>query len=131
MAHSIESRVPFLTPALVDFAYSLPEDFIISEDGRRKRILRDALKGIVPPGVLARKDKIGFATAEYKWIKGLKPWISSVLGSETARSLPMLYPELMLKEFEDVCEGRKRFNSRIWRWVNFIDWTRRKGVTFS
>jgi asparagine synthase (glutamine-hydrolysing) len=131
MAHSIESRVPFLTPALVDFAYSLPEDFIISEDGRRKRILRDALKGIVPPGVLTRKDKIGFATAEYKWIKGLKPWISSVLGSETARSLPMLYPELMLKEFEDVCEGRKRFNSRVWRWVNFIEWTRRKGVTFS
>jgi asparagine synthase (glutamine-hydrolysing) len=33
MAFSVESRVPFLTPALAQFLLSLPEDYIIGQDG--------------------------------------------------------------------------------------------------
>jgi asparagine synthase (glutamine-hydrolysing) len=130
MAHSVESRVPFLTPALVKFVYSLPEEFIISDDGRRKRVLRDAMTGIVPEAILQRRDKIGFATAEQNWLKQLRPWILEILGSETAREIPFLLPEAMLKDYDKVCGGRRRFNFRIWRWINFIEWVRRKNLTF-
>ena len=59
MAHSIEARVPFLDHRIVEFAFSLPDDWKISGD-IQKRILRQAMKGCVPDDVLDRKDKIGF-----------------------------------------------------------------------
>ena len=69
MNWSIESRVPFLTTDLAEFALSLPENYLISSEGRTKNIFREAMKGIVPDLVLNRKDKIGFETPEDNWIK--------------------------------------------------------------
>jgi asparagine synthase (glutamine-hydrolysing) len=60
MSQSIENRVPFLTTKLAEFVLSLPENYLISESGETKRILRHALRGIVPDEILDRKDKIGF-----------------------------------------------------------------------
>lgn len=68
MRFSIESRVPFLDKPLTSLALSLPEEWLIGPDGTTKRILRDALRGIVPDAVLARRDKIGFATPQADWI---------------------------------------------------------------
>jgi asparagine synthase (glutamine-hydrolysing) len=59
MAFSIESRVPFLTPALVNFIFSLPEEYLITPDGTTKAVFRKAMRGIVPNAILDRKDKIG------------------------------------------------------------------------
>jgi asparagine synthase (glutamine-hydrolysing) len=88
------------------------------------------MTGIVPEAILQRRDKIGFATAEQNWLKQLRPWILEILGSETAREIPFLLPEAMLKDYDKVCGGRRRFNFRIWRWINFIEWVRRKNLTF-
>jgi len=38
MAHSVESRVPFLTPGLVNLLFSLPEEYIIDSKGIRAAI---------------------------------------------------------------------------------------------
>ena len=48
MAHSIESRVPFLTPEIVNFIFSLPEEYIIDNHGLTKSIFREAMRGIAP-----------------------------------------------------------------------------------
>ena len=48
MASSIESRVPFLTPALAEFALGMPDDYLIARDGTGKLVLRRALRGLVP-----------------------------------------------------------------------------------
>lgn len=69
MRFSVESRVPFLTPSMCDFLYSLPEHYLVSRSGETKSILRAALRGIVPDDVLERKDKIGFATDEATLIR--------------------------------------------------------------
>lgn len=83
MAFSVESRVPFLEPDLVNFVLSLPANFKI-RSGYTKAILRDAIKGIVPDDVRLRINKLGFPTPELEWMKqgfGLdvkttssKPW---------------------------------------------------------
>src|SRR5262249_42286425 len=44
MAHSIESRVPFLTPALAQFILALPEEYLVAPDGTSKRIFREAMR---------------------------------------------------------------------------------------
>ena len=60
MAHGIETRLPFLDWRLVVLAMSLPPG-AKRLDGVRKRILRDAAGDFLPPEVLLRRDKVGFA----------------------------------------------------------------------
>jgi len=67
MHFSIESRVPFLDRALAEFTLALPEDWLVGNDGSSKRILRDAMRGMVPDQVLQRRDKVGFETPEREW----------------------------------------------------------------
>ena len=62
MAHSVENRVPFLDEDFVQFAWSLPDDFLLNRDGRTKSIFRHSMIGLVPQYVLDRKDKNGFST---------------------------------------------------------------------
>mgnify|MGYP000698814821 CR=1 FL=1 len=64
MAFSVESRVPFLTIPMAELLLSLPEEYLISDDGVTKNIFRDAMRGIVPDEHLDRKDKVGFSTPE-------------------------------------------------------------------
>src|SRR5262249_21400488 len=52
MAHSIESRVPFLTPALAELTMSLPEEFLIDDAGTTKAVFRRAMRGLVPDPIL-------------------------------------------------------------------------------
>jgi asparagine synthase (glutamine-hydrolysing) len=70
MYFSVESRVPFLDHRLVEFVLSLPADYVI--DGHTtKRLLREAVRGIVPEVVITRKDKLGFANPESDWVIAL------------------------------------------------------------
>ena len=47
---------------LLEFVFSLPEEYLLSNTGETKTILRHAMKGIVPAKVLDRHDKVGFST---------------------------------------------------------------------
>jgi asparagine synthase (glutamine-hydrolysing) len=66
MAHSVESRVPFLDFRLVEFTRSLPLEYL-AEIGSPKKILTHALNGILPQKISNRKDKVGFITPEEIW----------------------------------------------------------------
>ncbi|NIM99646.1 MAG: asparagine synthetase B, partial [candidate division Zixibacteria bacterium] len=130
MAHSIESRVPFLTPALVNFLFALPEEYIISSDGTSKAIFRIAMRGIVPDPVLDRRDKIGFQTPEKAWLVTLRPWVEKELQSEVARQIPVLDQKMIEQEWKAVLNGTKSFDFRIWRWVNLVKWADCFAVSF-
>ncbi len=69
MAHSIESRVPFLDHVLVEHALSLSPESLFSE-GWNKRILREAMRGRIPLSVSDRRAKLGFPTAARDWFAG-------------------------------------------------------------
>ncbi|EGQ8224089.1 TPA: asparagine synthase (glutamine-hydrolyzing) [Vibrio cholerae] len=126
MAFSIESRVPFLTLPLAEFLLSLPENYLVSDDGMTKHVFREAMRGIMPDSHLDRKDKIGFATPESTWLLNMvdvmKEWISD------APELPFLDKSELLKEFQQVVEGSKSFDGRVWRWVNYLRWCTLMGV---
>jgi asparagine synthase (glutamine-hydrolysing) len=67
MMNSLESRAVFLDNDLVGFCRRLPNRFKIRR-GQRKYLLRRALRGLVPEGVLARPKK-GFGIPIAKWLK--------------------------------------------------------------
>jgi len=130
MAFSIESRVPFLTPSMADFVFSLPEHYIIPSDGTTKSVFRQAMRGLVPDEVLDRRDKIGFATTEYRWLADLRPWVDETLRTGAA-DVPALNVKGAAMEWDAVLTKRKRFDFRVWRWVNLIRWARRFNVSFA
>ena len=72
MAHSVEARVPFLDHRLVEFTNSLPDEFL-EKDGINKRVMREAMKSLIPEKIKNRKDKMGFITPEELWVKQENP----------------------------------------------------------
>jgi asparagine synthase (glutamine-hydrolysing) len=69
MAHGVESRLPFLDHRLVELTFPLPFDAKMR--GRlTKYILRQSLGPDLPPQILARRRKVGFATPYGQWLDG-------------------------------------------------------------
>jgi asparagine synthase (glutamine-hydrolysing) len=130
MTYSIESRVPFLTPALADLAFAMPEEYLLAPDATSKAVLRRALRGLVPDAILDRKDKIGFATPEKQWLTALRPWVQSVFDSEYAALLPMLNLDAVRADWNAALSGQRPFDFRIWRWINLVRWAEQFQVTF-
>lgn len=122
MAVAIESRVPFLTPALADLAYSLPSDHLVDGNGTSKAVLRAALRGLVPDAILDRKDKIGFATPDRQWAAKLRPWFHDILNSDMARSQAWLHTDRALAALEGRSGKGAQFGFDLWRTVNFLRW---------
>ncbi len=69
MAHGVECRMPFLDHRLVEFCFSLPEKSIVS-GGYTKRVLREAMKGLVPDSTRLNRTKIGFNAPIVEWFLG-------------------------------------------------------------
>ena len=59
MRFSIENRSPFLDTRLMEFAYSIPDKYLIKK-GYGKFILREAVKGILNDKVRMDRQKKGF-----------------------------------------------------------------------
>lgn len=120
MRFSVESRVPFLTTDLAQFLFSLPESYLISQQGETKSVFKAAMRGIVPDAILDRRDKIGFATPEQDWLVHLAPRARKWL--QESEPLPWLDKSAMLEEFDAIIEGRVPFSWQAWRLINFSRW---------
>lgn len=120
MAFSIESRVPFLDHRLVEMAYSLPYTYKL-DDGITKKILRDALKGILPEKIAHRTDKKGFVTpGEIKWLRGP---LKHLLATENLTHLGDLCN--LDKVYDLIHEFDKGDNTNaqmVWRLIALNEW---------
>lgn len=78
MAHSLESRSPFLDHELAQWAARLPEKYKVS-GLRGKILLRQAYQGVLPENVRQR-GKQGFGIPISAWCRGaLSGWLKEVL----------------------------------------------------
>ncbi|NGX57533.1 MAG: Asparagine synthetase [glutamine-hydrolyzing] 1 [Chlamydiae bacterium] len=124
MAHSIEARTPFLDWRLVELTLSLSSDCKISE-GITKRVLRESMKGVIPKGILDRRDKIGFATAEEVWMKDSK--FRQILDDAIVSSCGIVLPTV-LDDYDQMVEGKEPFSNQYWRIICFGRWMDRYKV---
>ena len=68
MAHSREVRLPFLSHELIEFVFSLPDEFLL-QNGWTKYVHRKALEPFLPKEIAWRVDKIGFEPPQKKWLE--------------------------------------------------------------
>jgi asparagine synthase (glutamine-hydrolysing) len=79
MAHSVEARTPYLDFRLVERALALPARELV-KDGWTKAPLREAARGLVPESVRLRRDKLGYATPDERWLGEITPQVREWLG---------------------------------------------------
>jgi asparagine synthase (glutamine-hydrolysing) len=129
MSFSIESRVPFLTRPLANFACGLPEDYLLTDTAVSKAVLRRALKGIVPDSILGRKDKIGYGAAERDWLLSADSWVRKGLhaGKECA---PVLNTSVLLSRWDRIRQGVQAYDSSFWRCLNLIEWSQQFEIDY-
>ena len=69
MSSGVEIRMPFMDHRLVTYTFSLPWTSKVGGT-YTKRIMRDALKGILPESIRTRRDKIGWNAPLHEWLQG-------------------------------------------------------------
>ncbi|WP_265562947.1 asparagine synthase (glutamine-hydrolyzing) [Streptomyces hygroscopicus] len=121
MAHSVEARVPFLDPELVEFAYRLPVHYKVDRD-RTKVVLRQALADIVPERVMKRR-KQGFGAPIAHWLRG--PMGDALLDLLDSPAMGRYFRTRTLAEMAaEHRAGRAQHAWSLWPVLNFAVWHR-------
>lgn len=121
---SLEGRVPFVSMELVEHIFKTSNEAII-KDGWNKRILREAMDGVLPEMISRRRKKIGFTTPEQDWFLEIKGPIYELFASESFGKRKYFKQHDVLEAFRDFMEGEGQLNSMdFWRMLNVELWLR-------
>ena len=117
-AHGVEVRAPLMDWRLVTYAFSLPSDRKIGA-GYTKRILRDAMKGIVPEAIRTRTKKLGFPNLKESWDSAEgRRFILDSISSSDFQSSPFWNGSVILKEFKNAPSAKTSpVIHKAWRYV--------------
>jgi asparagine synthase (glutamine-hydrolysing) len=119
-ACGIESRVPLLDRRIVDLVASMPPGLKF-RGAEMKYILKRAVGDLLPPVVLARKDKMGFPVPLHLWTRdGLSDFVRGVLTSRACRERGLFRAERV----ERLIAGEEPFGRRLWGLLNLEMWYR-------
>jgi asparagine synthase (glutamine-hydrolysing) len=123
MASSLEARLPLLDHRLVELAFQIPAQYKV-RGWSTKRILKRAVRGLVPPQVL-KKPKHGFSVPVDPWFRGsLKDFTSEVLLDGQTRSRGYFNMALVERLWKEHIEGRHDRTGHLWLLLNFELWQR-------
>lgn len=129
MAHSIESRVPFLDVNLVRTILSTPIEYKLI-DARTKAVMRDGLSGVLPDKVRDRYSKLGFVTPEDQWINNNHEAYKRELAEATSILSPILDSKRVLTWF-DKKGAVQRSDFTVWRIICAAHWIKVFNLKFS
>lgn len=147
MAHSLETRLPFLDNDLVDFAMRCPVSLKLNnladvirvnenEAGREKyfrrtndgkQILRDAMANMLPPDISSAK-KQGFSSPDASWFKGESiDFVKSVMDDKGP-----IYKYLDADSLDSLLgshlDGKENRRLLIWSYLNISEYLDQLGV---
>lgn len=123
MANGLEVRTPFLDVEVVNFLFSLPEDFKINST-IRKRILQDAFRDSLPAQLYNRPKK-GFEVPLLKWFrKEMKSMIVDDLLSQKLIEEQGIFSYPEIKKLKDrlFSSNPGDVHARIWGLIVFQFW---------
>lgn len=123
MAHGIEVRVPFLDTDLTDYALGLPSGIKVKY-GQKKRILRLALRGIVPDEILDA-PKEGFGVPYQYWLREpLAEYLRSVLLDDSVQQWGIFDRAALEGAIQEHTMGQRNHGFLLWKLLNLGLWHR-------
>jgi asparagine synthase (glutamine-hydrolysing) len=146
MAHSLETRVPFLDNELVEFAVRMPVRYKLRnlehivhmdenlpgkhrlyqlETNDGKMVLRQAMSRLIPREITERA-KQGFSAPDASWFRGESiNYINTLLRDPKAMIYEFLNPEYVADVLDEHCSGRTNRRLVIWSLLSFEWWLRK------
>ena len=125
MRNSLEVRVPFLEPSVVELAFAMPGAYKLSWT-KRKRILQDAFVDLLPKRVIGR-PKQGFEMPIGEWLKGrLGPLFFDVVTREAVGSLGVFRYERIQEIYRMHKENERDFTFLLWNIFALQWWNGRR-----
>ena len=130
MAASLEVRVPFLDHDLVDYSSRLRGN-VKMPMGRKKWLLKEALKGVVPDEIL-HGAKTGFSVPFGQWLQtSLSPLFFDHLSRFTKKHPGILDTGHINALFSRTSEGRQDHSPLAWKVLNFVIWANNSNISFT
>ncbi|WP_417328579.1 asparagine synthase (glutamine-hydrolyzing) [Halarcobacter sp.] len=140
MAHSLETRVPFLDNDLVDFAQKVPAKYKLgdlqkvikmneNEIGKMQKtndgkvILRKAMSKYIPEDIY-KAVKQGFSSPDQSWFKGESiEFVKAKLLNENANIYKYMDKDATFKLINEHLNGKENRRLFIWSLLNFEEWS--------
>lgn len=140
MAHSLETRVPFLDNDLVDFAQKIPVKFKLAnlnkvikmdenEIGKMQKtndgkvILRKAMSKYIPENI-HKAVKQGFSSPDNSWFKGESiDFVKAKLLNSDANIYKYMDKNAIQKLINEHLEGKQNRRLFVWSLLNFEEWS--------
>jgi asparagine synthase (glutamine-hydrolysing) len=121
MAHGLESRVPLLDHALVEFAATIPAD-VKFKNGSMKHLLKTVFVNDLPPQIVNRRDKMGFPVPLKEWFGNeLRGFVTDIFSGMEANPRPYINAKAVRANF-----GREgRFSRKAWGLLSLELWHQR------
>lgn len=121
MGVSLESRVPFLDYRVVEFAWTLPQDFKL-RNSQTKWLLRQVLYRYVPKELIER-PKTGFGIPLDVWLRGpLREWAEALLNEARMKREGYFNVTPIRERWSEHLSGRRNWQHHLWDVLMFQAW---------
>jgi len=121
MAHGIEVRLPLLDDELSEYVLGLPADMKVKR-GQKKRVLRAALRGMLPDDVLDG-PKTGFEVPFAHWMgTSLAEYCRDVVVARGADQLGLFDRVEVERCIDDHVSGRRNYGLILYKMLNLVLW---------
>lgn len=128
MGTSLETRVPFLDPRVIAFAWRLPMSMRV-RGGAGKWLLRQVLARYVPPSITDR-PKQGFGVPVDRWLRGaLAPWAEQLLDASRIASRGILDASAVRREWALHRDGIADRHLSLWPILMLEAWLEETGLS--
>ena len=126
MGVSLETRIPFLSCNVVDFAWHMPMNFKI-RNGESKWALRQILYKYIPKEMIER-PKMGFSVPIGVWLRGpLREWAEDLLDESRLRQEGFFDPTVIRKKWMEHLSGARDWQHQLWSVLMFQAWLEEQG----
>lgn len=121
MSVSLETRVPFLDPTVVNFSAALPLDYKI-RNGVTKWVLRELLYRYLPKKLFER-PKMGFGVPLAEWLRGpLRAWAESLLDAKQLYEDGFFNVPLVREKWHEHLSHKQNWSHQLWNVLIFQAW---------
>ena len=124
MAHSLETRVPFLDPLVTNLAFALPTRLKV-RGLAKKVLLRKAAEPLLPAEVVHGRKR-GFSIPAAAWLRGeLEPFARTTLSPEKLQRQGFFQTQSVTRLIDEHVAGREDWSRQLWGLLAFTLWYER------
>ena len=124
MAVSLEARVPFLDPDVVDLAFQVPEK--LKTNPNTTKIILKKVAGKHVPRECIYRPKEGFSIPIKNWLNNeFKPLMDDLLFDNNIKADGIFEPAMVRRLKEEHRSGKENHSHILWGLMVFHDWKKR------